>query len=267
MKADILVLTPTLGNRKSLQKTVSIIKTIGGERIMHIIIAPQKEVRNLQVQFPDVEVLAEPEGCKGIYPALNYGFRKYGRDYKYLTFINDDDYWLPGFKKLIETIEHDNPINLLVMGRTETFVGWVAFMDKPLFGHGAWVKDETGKYQSLMIKFKKSNQSVMGIGLIPSHSVLIGAGMQNGILAFIFMGSILILFLKNGIKSLNKNDPYLIIIISFIISIIWIGLFSPVSHFRLTLPLFFAFLLVSKVVNMRKVKLKKKILTKRTLYQ
>ena len=42
---------------------------------------------------------------KGIYAALNHGFKTYGRDYEYLTFINDDDYWLPDFKLLINTIE------------------------------------------------------------------------------------------------------------------------------------------------------------------
>jgi len=161
--------------------------------------------------------------------------------------------------QLKETKNPYNPVNLLVMGRTEAFVGWVAFMDKPWVGHGAWAIDKTGKYHSLMLIFRNSNLRVdEGVGLIPSHSVLICSGTQNGILAFVLMGTILILFIKNGIKSINKNDPYLIIIISFTISIIWTGLFSPTSHFRLTLPLFFAFIVASNIVNGRRIKFEKK---------
>ena len=144
-----------------------------------------------------------------------------------------------------------NPVNLLIMGRTETFVGWVAFIDQPWFGHGAWAKDTTGKYRALIFKFRDSESKISDLGIIPSHSIIIGAGMQNGLLAFIFMGSILIFFIKKGFKSINRVDPYIIIIISFIISIIWNGLFSPISHFRLTLPLAFAILLSTYILNKR----------------
>lgn len=113
MKPYILVLTPTLGNRKSLIKTVSSVKSVGGEKVKHVIVAPHKEVNKLQIQFSELEILAEPENSKGIYSALNYGFSKYGRDYKYLTFINDDDYWLPDFKKLIAVVDHDKSIDFV----------------------------------------------------------------------------------------------------------------------------------------------------------
>ncbi len=113
MKADILVLTPTLGSRKSLEKTIASVKSVGAERVKHIIITPQKEVNNLKTKFPELEVLAEPDNLKGIYPALNYGFNKYGRDYKYLTFINDDDYWLPDFKKLFNELDIDKALDFV----------------------------------------------------------------------------------------------------------------------------------------------------------
>lgn len=148
-----------------------------------------------------------------------------------------------------------NPFNLLIMGRTEAFVGWVAFMDKPLFGHGAWAIDKNRKYQALAHSLKNSDSvfRVEDLNIIPSHSVLIGSGMQNGIIAFIFMGSILYFFIKKGFLSINKLDPYIVVNISFIIAIIWNGLFSPQSHFRLTLPLYFSFLLVSYLVNEKRL--------------
>jgi len=167
--------------------------------------------------------------------------------------------------QLKEAKDPYNPINLLLMGRTETFVGWVAFMDEPLFGHGAWAKDITGKYRILVFKLKDAIYKEPKLDIIPSHSVLIGAGMQNGILAFLFMGSILIFFIRSGFKSINKKDPYLILIISFIISIIWNGLFSPVSHFRLTLPLFFAFILSTSILIEKRHRYIKLIMNKRKL--
>lgn len=154
--------------------------------------------------------------------------------------------------QLKQTSNPYNPINLLMMGRSEAFVGWIAFMDKPLFGHGAWAEDIGGKYHLLQANLTNSIYRDPELNIIPAHSVIIGAGMQNGIFAFAFMVSIFIFFIKNGIKSIQKKDPFLIIILYLIISLIWNGLFSPVSHFRLDMPLAFAFLLASGILNERR---------------
>lgn len=105
MKAKILVLTPTLGNRKTLSKTIETVKNIGGSLVKHVIVTPQQQIPFIKERFGDIECLPELEGTKGIYAALNHGFNTYGKDYEYLTFINDDDYWLPDFKLLINTID------------------------------------------------------------------------------------------------------------------------------------------------------------------
>ncbi|MCR5312408.1 MAG: glycosyltransferase [Bacteroidaceae bacterium] len=101
MTKDILVLTATLGNRKSLKYAVESVKHIGKDRVHHVIITPESQLAKISSIYPDIECIAEPENCLGIYGALNYGFKKYGKDYKYFTFINDDDFWLDDFSKLI----------------------------------------------------------------------------------------------------------------------------------------------------------------------
>lgn len=158
-----------------------------------------------------------------------------------------------------------NPINLLMMGRSETFVGWIAFMDKPLFGHGAWTPDEGWKYHMIQAKLTgSSNNNIYNVtNIIPVHSVIIGSGTQNGILAFLFMVSIFVFFIRNGIKSVHKRDPFLIIILYLIISLLWNGLFSPVSHFRLNMPQEFAFLLASGILIERRRKYRKSYLLKK----
>ncbi len=113
MKANILVITATLGTRDTLKRTIESVRNIGGEYVKHIIVAPQTRIPKLQEEYPDLVFLAEPEGKKGIYPAINHGFNTYGHDYKYLTFINDDDYWLPDFKFLIKETQKDKDIDFV----------------------------------------------------------------------------------------------------------------------------------------------------------
>ena len=105
MKAKILVITPTLGNRDTLSKTIESVREVGGDFVKHVIVTPLSQIPLIKKKFGDIECLPELEGRKGIYAALNHGFKTYGKDFEYLTFINDDDYWLPNFKLLIATIE------------------------------------------------------------------------------------------------------------------------------------------------------------------
>lgn len=117
MIPKILVITATLGDRDTLQRTVDSVRSIGGNDVKHIIIAPKEKIPIIRDKYDNITCIPEPEGKNGIYPALNYAFQTYGRDYRYLTFINDDDYWLPNFRRLINVILSGDTIDL-VYGRT-----------------------------------------------------------------------------------------------------------------------------------------------------
>mgnify|MGYP002424820170 CR=1 FL=1 len=114
----ILVVTATLGYRESLKRTIESVRAIGGSIVRHIIIAPQSKIALIKERFGNIECLAEPEGKKGIYAALNYAFQTYGHNYNYLTFINDDDYWLPNYQYIITELVN-NPSLDMVYGRTQ----------------------------------------------------------------------------------------------------------------------------------------------------
>lgn len=105
MNARILVITPTLGNRESLSKTIESVRLIGGDLVKHVIVTPKSQISSIKNKYGNIECLPELEGKKGIYAALNHGFNTFGKDYEYLTYINDDDYWLPDFKLLINSTE------------------------------------------------------------------------------------------------------------------------------------------------------------------
>jgi hypothetical protein len=115
---DTLVVTATLGDRESLKRTVNSVKEIGGERVKHVIICPLKNCKSVEKIFPDLEIIPEPENCNGIYPALNYGLKKYANDYKYLTYINDDDYWLPNYKDLFSILDKAQNVDV-AYGKTD----------------------------------------------------------------------------------------------------------------------------------------------------
>lgn len=142
-----------------------------------------------------------------------------------------------------------NPLELLIQGRREVWVGWQAFMDKFWFGHGAWTYDTTGHYQRLMYKLsgnlsELTRERVNLHYLIPSHSVIIGYAVINGIFAMLAMIYIVYFFLKKGIQSLFIcNKRYLLILTYYLYNLFWNALFSPQTHFRQTLPIAFAIIL------------------------
>ena len=117
---SILVLTPTLGTRESLATTIETVRTIGGSRVRHVVVCPADRVADIEACY-GVECLAEPHDCHGIYQALNYGFATLGHDHSYLTFINDDDYWLPNYKLLLDAVADGRPD--LVYGKVDFDMG------------------------------------------------------------------------------------------------------------------------------------------------
>lgn len=144
-----------------------------------------------------------------------------------------------------------NPIYLLMTGRSETFVGWIAFTDNPITGWGTWKKDsELGfKYKKLQstlssdkIQRNDFNEDHIHTDVIPCHSVIIAYACYNGIIALILVCTILFSCLKYGINAVSRNDEYNLLLVYFIITMCWNMMFSPQNHFRLTLPLSMAFM-------------------------
>lgn len=112
----ILVITATLGNRESLKRTIDSVKEIGKEDVSHVIVCPEDKIPSIKQEYGNIDCTAEPTEKMGIYAALNHGFQTYGKEFDYLTFINDDDYWLPDFRILIDKIKEGK--SDLVYGKT-----------------------------------------------------------------------------------------------------------------------------------------------------
>lgn len=113
---DILVVTPTLGSRSSVSQTIETVQLVGGSRVFHCIVGPLARIMWIQSMYPHIHLL-DDRGCNGIYSALNFAISSFSQKYQYFAYINDDDYWLPGFKELVSRLDTSSSLSL-IYGRT-----------------------------------------------------------------------------------------------------------------------------------------------------
>ena len=91
----------------------------------------------------------------------------------------------------------------LVGGRAEFFVGLAAALDRPVLGHGSWPADTGQAVQRAAERFgievddSRRRRDPHAQAIIPTHSALVGAWVEHGIMGGIFWLSILILLIRN----------------------------------------------------------------------
>lgn len=101
---QVIVITPTLGRSRWLEQTVASVASIktGTGRLQHLLVAPSDQVALLAAAYPTASVTSEQGERGGLYEAINYGAHRIP-DWKWMTYLNDDDVLQPGFGRLIET--------------------------------------------------------------------------------------------------------------------------------------------------------------------
>jgi len=142
-----------------------------------------------------------------------------------------------------------NPFYLLAAGRVEMFSSIAAIGDKPILGHGSWAKDLGGRYNMITAsaaqnednfyyKFEMEGDKDL---IIPTHSILTGAWVSGGIVAFFTVLYILYIYLKKVVLLLKINffrkSLYFPLITFFTLNIIWTFFFSPLQELKSTIPL------------------------------
>lgn len=147
------------------------------------------------------------------------------------------------------TIDYSkNALMLVMAARTDFFVSLTAFMDKPLWGHGAWAKDESLEYAMLFAQLTGKDEDKVvssadhwGVPLIPCHSVLVAMGTRNGILAFVcFFAIFLFVYKKSFFVLMKQKTPY---ISYLVIASIQAVLFSPPAILKGSIAVMWAVLL------------------------
>jgi hypothetical protein len=110
----ILIVTPTLGARQTLVKTRDSVRDVGGDRVHHVITCPLTAIDAVSGMLGGAEIIEE--GGRGVYGAVNHILRGRAADYEWVGYINDDDYWLPDMKVVIDLALNERE-NDIVYGR------------------------------------------------------------------------------------------------------------------------------------------------------
>lgn len=133
---DILVVTPTLGRRYEVTKTIaSAIAVVDSNRLFHCVVGPIAQTSWIANVFPHVFLL-DDKGCASIYEALNLAIGLFASNYEFFAYINDDDYLLPGFSELIRVLDARSEVSLIygrtrVHGRNGKSIGLLAHYPSP----------------------------------------------------------------------------------------------------------------------------------------
>ncbi|MFC7537243.1 hypothetical protein ACFQPG_07665 [Sphingomonas sp. GCM10030256] len=113
-------------------------------------------------------------------------------------------------------MQSDLGLSLLQAGRQETLVSVQAIADAPLLGHGSWAKDWTYVdmlAQELQARGAFIPPSFGKDGLVPSHSYILGAWVEHGVLAvpfWILFVTVCVRAIKAGVSSTDSSRRILI---------------------------------------------------------
>lgn len=130
-----------------------------------------------------------------------------------------------------------NPINLIMIGRSDAIIPFLAFLDKPLTGWGYMTKDPNKKYYRMLINISNKNDRnrtmyMRSLPFIPGHSVLGYYACSYGIIVFVVLILMLFKSWKYVLLSVVARDKYLLYRLYGIITVTWHFLFSPMPHFK-----------------------------------
>ncbi len=149
-----------------------------------------------------------------------------------------------------------NSLMLIMAARSDFYVSFLAFMDAPLWGHGAWALDDKLKYSFILNRLSDGDENQLldyvdnfGTPLIPAHSVLIGMGTRNGIFAFILFLCITILIYEATLRLLWDKTKDLPFICYLIITSLQAVLFSPPAVLKNYIVVIWAILLAYYYMN------------------
>lgn len=140
---------------------------------------------------------------------------------------------------------------ILLGGRPEIIVSSQAIIDSPIIGHGSWAKDI--KYTMMLFNLKALGykldeadmQTELESQLIPTHSHLMGAWVDAGILGAIFWFWILYLDGKTLLNLYLIPNDLRPLAVPLVIEFFWDILFSPFGADQRMIDAFMIILLMS----------------------
>lgn len=135
-----------------------------------------------------------------------------------------------------------NPIDFLIITRTDFFVALNAIFERPIIGWGSWAFDTYGIYESLFVQMR--GYSEYDGSFIPAHSVILTTWLWGG-----FFGLLGGLFLFINIIKISKSicyypPGYRVVATILMVGLIFDFFFSPIGALRISYPSTIALILV-----------------------
>ena len=156
LSSKILIVTPTLGTRQTLLETCKSVRDIGGDKVEHIVACPGKAINAVMGMVNGAEVVEEGKG-KGVYAPVNHVLKMKAPHHEWVGYINDDDYWLPDMKRLIDSVSENST--------SDVFYGRVLYINEQ--GDPLIVGSSSNRFESVPIL------AARGIFAIPQPATLI----------------------------------------------------------------------------------------------
>ncbi|WP_377299746.1 hypothetical protein [Rhizobium sp. SGZ-381] len=120
-------------------------------------------------------------------------------------------------------------LNILLAGRTESLASTQAIIDAPILGHGSWARNIN--YVMLMLNRMAAEglevRNQITSDLIPSHSHLLGAWVEHGVLGAAFWFWAVYVTLKGLLGAAQRPTPYTGFVAFIGLSLLWDTFFSP----------------------------------------
>ena len=140
-------------------------------------------------------------------------------------------------------VQAGGSLGLVARGRPEILVSSRAVADSPFLGHGSWAKDP--KYLEMQIgDGVHPSPSTLAEGLIPTHSYLMGAWVEAGLLGVpVWIWTV---FLAAGVLArLYRRDGLLVPLIAFAgLALTWNVFFSPYGSFERLIAPYYVLILI-----------------------
>jgi len=141
--------------------------------------------------------------------------------------------------------QSQSELGLFAGGRVPVLAGILAVRDSPVVGYGSWAKDDHGYYQEALreIGAEESLYVREPDERLPSHSRLLEAWTEHGVVGGLFWIGVLVFLIGCLIRGLPFHPQYGGYVSMVILSMFWGTLFSPLAS-RVSIGSELAFLLV-----------------------
>ena len=148
-------------------------------------------------------------------------------------------------------------LGVLLGGRSEFLGSFSAVADSPLIGHGSWAKDP--KYVQIMLEsmiehgYKVNKKEASD--LIPSHSFIMGAWVEAGLLGAIFWGWVFVLTIRALFAAYVVRTAITPLIVFIAIDFLWSIPFSPFGGGTRLVVAYYVALMMFVLITLQKSKI------------